>query len=147
MDLSVDLLFLFSITLMFYRLVEVSEVWLHKLANQADSRLDEMLAPVVRKSLRFLVLALALVQVAQILSKKPISSILAGLGIGGLAVALAAQETIKNFFGSLVLLSDKPFEKGQRVVVDGHDGTVETVGMRSTVIKTLDGHDVTIPQW
>jgi MscS family membrane protein len=85
------------------------------------------------------------VQVAQILSDKPITSILAGLGIGGLAVALAAQETIKNFFGSLVILADKPFELGDRIVVDAVDGTIESVGFRSTRLRTLDGELVTLP--
>ena len=56
---------------------------------------------------------------------------MAGLGIGGLAFALAAQDTIKNFFGSIVVFVDKPFEIGDRVVVDGHDGPVEEVGFRS----------------
>jgi len=78
-------------------------------------------------------------------SDKPVTSLLAGLGVGGLAVALAAQETIKNFFGSLVILGDKPFLIGDRVVVDGNDGVVETVGFRSTRIRTLDGHLVTLP--
>jgi MscS family membrane protein len=80
-----------------------------------------------------------------VLSDKPITSIIAGLGIGGLAVALAAQDTIKNFFGSIVLFVDKPFEMGDRIAIDGHDGPVEEVGLRSTKIRTLDGHLVTIP--
>ena len=107
--------------------------------------MDDMMAPMVRKSLRVVIVILALVQVAQILSDKPITSILAGLGVGGLAVALAAQETIKNFFGSLVIFADKPFELGERIVVGGHDGTIEEVGFRSTRIRTLDGHLVTVP--
>ena len=68
-----------------------------------------------------------LVQIAQILSDKPITSILAGLGVGGLAVALAAQETIKNFFGSLVIFADKPFELDERIRVGDFDGFVEEV--------------------
>ena len=104
-----------------------------------------MLAPILSKSLKATVVVLAIVQVAQTLSGKEITSILAGLGIGGLAIALAAQDTIKNFFGSIVLIADKPFTIGDRINVDGHDGPVETVGMRSTQIRTLDGHLVTIP--
>ena len=67
------------------------------------------------------------------------------MGIGGLAFALAAQDTLKNFFGSLALFTDKPFQIGERVIIDGHDGPVEDVGLRSTRIRTLDGHLVTIP--
>lgn len=104
-----------------------------------------MMEPVVRKTLRTVVVILGLVQIAQQLSDKPITSILAGLGVGGLAVALAAQDTIKNFFGSLVIFADRPFQMGDSVNVDGTDGTVEEVGMRSTRLRTADGHLVTIP--
>ncbi len=67
------------------------------------------------------------------------------LGIGSLAIALAAQDTLKHFIGSFVIAGDKPFEIGDRVVVDGHDGPVESIGLRSTCIRTLEGHLVTIP--
>ena len=130
---------------MFYWLVEVPSTWFVRMAEKTESKLDNMLAPIVLKSLRVTVVLLVLVQIAQILSDKPITSVIAGLGIGGLAVALAAQDTIKNFFGSLVLFVDKPFELGDRIVIDGHDGPVEEVGFRSTKIRTLEGHLVTIP--
>ena len=130
---------------MFYWLVEVPSTWFARMAEKTESKLDNMLAPIVLKSLRVTVVLLVLVQIAQILSDKPITSVIAGLGIGGLAVALAAQDTIKNFFGSLVLFVDKPFELGDRIVIDGHDGPVEEVGFRSTKIRTLEGHLVTIP--
>jgi len=128
-----------------YWLVDVPAMWLTRMAGKTRSKLDDMLIPIIRKSLRVTVVLLVLVQIAQILSDKPITSIIAGLGIGGLAFALAAQDSIKNIFGSLVLFVDKPFEIGDRIVVDGHDGPVEEVGLRSTKIRTLDGHLVTIP--
>jgi MscS family membrane protein len=128
-----------------YWLVDVPSTWLDKTAGKTESKLDDMLVPIIRKSLRVTVVILILVQIAQILSDKPITSIIAGLGIGGLAVALAAQDTIKNIFGSLVIFVDKPFEMGDRIAVDGHDGPVEEVGLRSTKIRTLDGHLVTVP--
>ena len=130
---------------MLYWLVEVPSTWFARMAEKTESKLDNMLAPIVRKSLRVTVVLLVLVQIAQILSDKPITSVIAGIGIGGLAVALAAQDTIKNFFGSLVLFVDKPFELGDRIVIDGHDGPVEEVGFRSTKMRTLEGHLVTIP--
>lgn len=134
-----------AIGYMLYWLVDVPSAWLVKMAGKTESRLDDMLVPVIRKSLRVTVVILILVQIAQILSDKPITSIIAGLGIGGLALALAAQDTIKNIFGSFVLFTDKPFEMGDRIVVDGHDGPVEEVGLRSTKIRTLEGHLVTVP--
>ena len=60
-------------------------------------------------------------------------------------MALAAQDTLKNFFGSIMIMLDKPFTVGQRVVVGGHDGTVEEIGFRSTRVRTLTGHLVTVP--
>jgi MscS family membrane protein len=128
-----------------YWLVDVPTSWFTRMAGRTETRLDDMLVPIVRKSLRVTVVILVLVQIAQILSDKPITSIIAGLGIGGLALALAAQDTVKNFFGSVVLFVDKPFEMGDRIVVEGQDGSVEEVGFRSTKIRTLDGHLVTVP--
>ncbi len=75
----------------------------------------------------------------------PVTSILAGLGVGGLAVALAAQGTLSNWFGAFMIFSDRPFAAGDRIVIDSWDGFVEQVGLRSTRIRTLDGTLVTIP--
>ncbi|MBN2302678.1 MAG: mechanosensitive ion channel family protein [Lentisphaerae bacterium] len=128
-----------------YRLVDLLDYYLLKLSKRTDSKVDDMLMPLVGKSVRITILILVLLQIVQALSDKPIMSILAGLGVGGLAIALAGQDTIKNFFGSLVIVADKPFEIGDRIVMDGHDGPVEYVGFRSTKIRTLDGHLVTVP--
>jgi MscS family membrane protein len=144
-DTLTSLLISIAIGYLLYWLVDVPVKWMAETAEKTHSKLDDMLIPIIRKSLRVTIVILLLVQIAQILSDKPITSIIAGLGIGGLAVALAAQDTIKNFFGSIVLFADKPFEMGNRIVVDGHDGAVEEVGIRSTKIRTLDGHLVTIP--
>ena len=134
-----------SIAHFVYSLIDIVNYLLVSVTGKTATKLDDMMVPMVRKSLRVVVVLLALVQIAQILSDKPITSIIAGLGVGGLAVALAAQETIKNFFGSLVIFADKPFELDERIRVGGHDGFVEEVGFRSTRIRTLDGHLVTIP--
>jgi len=134
-----------AVTYVVYQMVELSGWWVRHLRAKTRTALDDMMEPVVRKTLRTVVVILGLVQIAQQLSDKPITSILAGLGVGGLAVALAAQETIKNFFGSLVIFADRPFQMGDSINVDGTDGTVEEVGMRSTRLRTADGHLMTIP--
>lgn len=128
-----------------WRLVDAIDAWLRHMANRTASKLDDMLAPLVRKSIRGTVLVLAVVQVLTILSDKPLTSVLAGLGVGGIAVGLAAQDTIKNFFGSLMIFGDRPFELGDRIEVAGYAGVVETVGFRSTRLRTDDGDLVTIP--
>jgi MscS family membrane protein len=126
-------------------LMEVPTLLYQQWSRKQNSKLTQMLLPILRTSLRVTVAVLTIVQVAQVVSDKPVSSILAGLGIGGLAFALAAQDSLKHLFGSAVIFADRPFEVGDRLVVDGHDGTVEEVGFRSTRIRTLEGHLVTVP--
>lgn len=75
----------------------------------------------------------------------PLTTLLAGAGVGGLALALAAQDTLKNVFGSITISLDKPYRVGERIVVKGYDGVVEEVGLRSTKIRMLTGHLTTIP--
>jgi len=128
-----------------YSMVDVVDHQLGRVARRTQSKVDDMLVPLVGKSIRITILVLIVLQVVQEISTKPITSILAGLGVGGLAIALAGQDTIKNFFGSLVIVGDKPFEIGDRIIVDGHDGPVESVGFRSTRLRTLNGHLVTVP--
>jgi MscS family membrane protein len=74
-----------------------------------------------------------------------VSTLIAGLGVSGLAVALAAQDTLKNLLGSIMILLDKPYKVGQRIVAKGHDGIVEEIGLRSTRIRLLTGHQTAIP--
>jgi MscS family membrane protein len=140
-----DVLLTVAIGYFLYWLAEIPAEWFNRFAETTETTLDDMMSPIIRKSLRVTIVILSLVQIAQTLSDKPITSILAGLGIGGLAVALAAQDSLKNFFGSVILFIDKSFEIGNRIVVDGHDGVVETVGLRSTKIRTLEGNLITIP--
>lgn len=142
---ATSILIALSIGWMLYALVDLVDVWLGMLAERSESKMDAMLAPLVRKSLRVTIVVLTLVQMAQIVSDQPLTSILAGLGVGGLAIALAAQDSLKNFFGSIVILADKPFEIGDLVAVDGMDGFVEEVGFRSSKIRNFEGHLVTIP--
>ena len=74
-----------------------------------------------------------------------ITAMIAGLGIGGLALALAAQDSVKNIFAGIMIFVDKPFKIKERIQIEGFDGVVEEVGLRSTRIRTLDGRIVTIP--
>jgi MscS family membrane protein len=141
-----NILMIVAITYVLYCLVDaLCLMWAAK-AARTPSKMDDMLVPIVRRTAQATLVVLGLVQVATVLSDKPLTSILAGLGVGGLAVALAAQETIKNFFGSMTVLTDKPFELGDRIIVDlKYDGVVESVGVRSTRIRTLEGSLISIP--
>lgn len=75
----------------------------------------------------------------------PVASLLAGVGVGGIAVALAAQKTMENLFGSVSLLADAPFRVGDRVTFDGATGTVLSIGLRSTRLRTDDARMVVMP--
>lgn len=75
----------------------------------------------------------------------PLVGLVAGVGIGGLAIALAAQDTLRNILGSLMIFFDKPYRSGDRIVVLGHDGVVEQIGLRSTRIRLVDGRLAAIP--
>lgn len=142
---AIAILFILAIGRLGYAMVELVDSRMRDLAADQRSSVSDMLAFLVGRMLRITIIIIVLLQATTILIGKPLTSVLAGLGIGGLAFALAAQDTLKNFFGSLALFSDKPFQIGERVIIDGHDGPVEDVGLRSTRIRTLDGHLVTIP--
>ena len=75
----------------------------------------------------------------------PLTTLLASAGVGGLAVALAAQDTLRNLFGSMMILLDKPYRAGERIIVGDYDGVVDEIGLRSTKLRLLTGHVAAIP--
>jgi MscS family membrane protein len=100
--------------------------------------------PVLSLVLKILVVACGLAAVLE-LFEFDVATVLAGLGIGGLAFALAAQDTLKNFFGSLMLIADRTFRVGDLVKIGENEGVVESVGLRTTRIRGLDDSLLTIP--
>ena len=96
---------------------------------------------------KVLKIAVVIIAVVTVLSQAgyPVGSIIAGLGIGGLALALAAQKTVENVFGAFSIAVDEPFRQGDFIKIDGVLGTVEAIGLRSTRIRTLDRTLVAIP--
>jgi MscS family membrane protein len=128
-----------------FRLVEFVDIRLKKWAAGTDSSTDDMISPLIGRTLRLFIAIIACIIIIQDMTGMKIGPLLASLGIGGLAVALAAKESIANFFGTLTILFDKPFKVGERIVIGGNDGIVESVGFRSTRIRTLTGHLLTIP--
>ena len=128
-----------------YLFVNVVDARLSQWAKTTESTIDDILVPLFGKTLRIFIIILAGIIVIQNLTGVQIGPLLASLGIGGLAVALAAKDSIANFFGTLTILFDKPFQVGERIVIDNYDGVVEEVGFRSTRIRLLSGHLVTIP--
>lgn len=134
----------FAVAWACYNLVALLDEWLSQWVDRTESTLDDHLAPFVRKSLRVFIIFLAVLMAIQNLGFS-ISGILASLGIGGLAVALAAKDTLANVFGSVMIIIDRPFHIGDLVKTKDLEGIVEEVGFRSTKIRTLDGSLISVP--
>jgi MscS family membrane protein len=115
-----------------------------ELAGRTATDLDDQLLPVIRTGTKVVIWLVAFI-VALENSGYDVGALLAGLGIGGLALAMAAKDTLANIFGGFTIFSDKPFTLNDRVHVAGYDGFVREVGLRSTRIETLAGRKVTIP--
>ena len=130
--------------IMAYRFVNILALYLARLAQKTQSSLDDQMVPLIRKTLKTFVIITGTLFVLQNLDV-PILPLLTGLSIGGLAFALAAQDTIKNFFGSLMIFIDRPFQIGDWVTSGSVDGTVEEVGFRSSRIRTFRNSLLYIP--
>lgn len=103
------------------------------------------LFPILYKVIKVLIVILAVIIIAAEFDFKQLNSILAGIGIGGAAIALASQDLIKNFFGGFVVLTDRSFHVGDYISVDSNEGTVEELGFRSTKIRTLEQELIVVP--
>jgi MscS family membrane protein len=113
--------------------------------SKTKTKMDDTLIPVVRKLVKILIYAITIIMVLDNVGVN-VASLVAGLGLGGLAFALAAQDLLKNLFGGTAILTDKPFHIGQRIKVGTDiDGFVEEIGMRTTRVRTFDGTYIIVP--
>jgi MscS family membrane protein len=118
--------------------------WRHRATHEEYRAFDEQLFPIVSKSLKVFVVVVAVLVTSQNLGIN-ITGLIASLSIGGLALGLAAQDTLANLFGAVAVFVDKPFRVGDRIKLDAVDGVVESIGLRSTRVRNLDGHLITVP--
>ena len=126
------------------RLVDLFVAYLEPRVALTKSRLDDHLLLLLRKSLKiFIIVSVTLITMEMM--KIKVTSLIAGLGVGGIAIAFAARDTISNFFGSIAIFADRPFVVGDRIIVEGYEGFIESIGFRTTRIRTLEGTLVTIP--
>jgi MscS family membrane protein len=95
--------------------------------------------------LKIVIVIVSVLFIGQTILELNITALLAGAGVVGLAVAFAAQDTIANFFGSIMIILDHPFKVGERIDIGSHNGIVEHVGFRSTRMRTLDDHGISVP--
>ncbi len=127
-----------------YRLIDILGEGLGQWAASTDSALDDLLVPLAVKSLKVFVIATGVVFLAHQL-RFNILGLATGLGLGGLAFALASQDLLKNLFGSVMVIADRTFQVGDWVVIDDVEGTVERVGFRSTRIRSFYNSLITMP--
>jgi MscS family membrane protein len=133
-----------TVAFVLVKLVDVFIAFLRPRVAESESRLDDQLLPLLSGALKAFILVMVTVLILQN-SGYNISGLLAGLGLGGLAVALALQPTLANVFAAVTIFLDRPFQIGDGVRVAGVAGSVEGIGLRSTRLRTSEGTLVTIP--
>jgi len=134
---------LFSVWVSVRLLDRLFSVWMEK-AKRAQTDFDEMLIPVLRKSGKVFLVTIGGILFLQNMGYS-VGSLLAGFGLGGVAVAMAAKDTLSNLFGSIVVFLDRPFRIGDWVEMDGLEGTIEEIGLRTTKVRTFANSLMTVP--
>ncbi len=127
-----------------YRITNFFDLIYEVLSEKTEKKLDDMLLSFLKNGIKITIVIIGSITIIQVWFKE-IGGILTGLGLGGLAFALAAQETASNLFGSITIMSDRPFEIGDWIQTPSVEGTVEEIGFRSTRIRTFQQAVVTIP--
>jgi MscS family membrane protein len=136
--------FIVAVTWLLLRLIDLlADLAVQRLADRGQAPATQFV-PLGRKALKVLLVLFAAVGVLDSFGFN-VTALMAGLGIGGLALALAAQKTIENLFGGVTLLADRPIAVGQFCRFGEKIGTVEEIGLRSTRVRTLDRTVVTVP--
>jgi MscS family membrane protein len=114
------------------------------MAEKTHSKFDDLLVPMARRATKIFVVALGVIWIADNIGLK-ITALLAGLGIGGIAIALASKDTVENFFGAFSILVDRPFQVGDWIKMGNYEGTVSEVGFRTSRIRTFYDSVITFP--
>ncbi|NLU32482.1 MAG: mechanosensitive ion channel family protein [Clostridiaceae bacterium] len=127
-----------------YRAGNILARLFERVAERTRTTLDDILIPYVRKGIKVIIVIIGISVIAKEWNYD-LGALLTGLGLGGLAFALAAQETVANFFGGLTIMVDKPFQIGDWIQTPDVEGTVEDIGFRSTRIRTFAQALVTVP--
>ncbi|MGI6778182.1 MAG: mechanosensitive ion channel family protein [Acetivibrionales bacterium] len=144
LDKTLKTLIMLSLFWAGYRAAELLTVFLRRLVERSGSKLDDSLSAFIGNAIKIIILIIGSITILQIWVKD-IAGILTGLGLGGLAFALAAQDTAANLFGSVTIMLDKPFGIGDWIMTPHVEGTVEEIGFRSTKVRTFAQALVTIP--
>jgi len=134
-----------TITWLLARLVDaIIKEYIVPLTQKTEGDFDDQIVPIIRKAIRAAIWILGII-IALNNAGYNVGALLAGLGIGGIALAMAAKDTVANIFGGVTIFTDKPFTINDRVKINGFDGTITEIGIRATRLKTLENRIVTIP--
>jgi len=144
LSLAIRLVLMFGFVWALCRVVDWVAQGFRGFARRTESKLDDLLVPMVRKAVKVFVVAIGIVWIADNVGMD-IAALLAGLGIGGVAIALASKDTVENFFGAAAILADRPFQVGDWIRMGDIEGTVEEVGFRSTRVRTFYNSKITFP--
>jgi len=140
-----DIAMAFALVLIIASFVDILCIFLERKARLTENKFDDVLVPLVKKTAKFFIYCFGIIYVGDSLALN-MKNILAGMGIGGIAFALAAKDTVSNLFGSFTVLIDRPFSIGDWVVINNDiTGSVEEVGLRSTRVRTAYDSLVTVP--
>ncbi len=135
---------IFFFIMLFLRIADFVMIYFKRAAAKTETQLDDQLMPILDKLLAIVIVIGGVLHALQVMGVN-ITALIAGVGIGGLAIALAAQDTIKNLIGSVLIFVDQPFQIGDFVIAAGVTGTIEEVGFRSTRIRTIENSLVSVP--
>lgn len=134
-----------TITWLLARLIDaIIKEYVVPITKKTKGDFDDQIIPIIRKAIRVAIWVMGII-IALNNAGYNVGALLAGLGIGGIALAMAAKDTVANFFGGITIFTDKPFTINDRVKINGFDGTITEIGIRSTRLKTLENRIVTIP--
>lgn len=134
-----------SVTWILVRMGDFIGLVLSYRAEKTESKADDQLVPFIKESIKFITVTVMFFVTLGTVFKVNVASLIAGLGIGGLALALAAKDTLENLLGSFTIFMDKPFTLGDVVKVGNVFGKVEKIGFRSTQVRTFERTLITVP--
>ncbi|MBE51257.1 MAG: mechanosensitive ion channel protein MscS [Flavobacteriales bacterium] len=140
-----SLIIIYSIFRIALRIIDFIGLIFIQKAQESENKMDDQLVPFAIEIVKFLAWIIAISIVLSNVFKIEIGAVIAGLGIGGIALAMASKESLENLLGSFTIFIDKPFTVGDLVTVGNITGVVEKVGFRSTRIRTFDKSLVTLP--
>ncbi len=128
----------------FLRAADIVYVYARNYVLTTPGKLDNQLLPIIERLIQFLIVLAGLITILHHLNVN-VTAMIAGLSIGGLALALAAQDTVKNFIGSAMIFIDQPFQIGDYIEATNYAGTVEEVGFRSVRLRNIDQSVISVP--